>query len=77
MLFHGNMTTAALRRADFTKFWQLHLKKAPVTVKLHNFVGFSVQTMNYITNCLAEPYTAILPVVCAPGVITNKINASL
>ena len=24
MLFHGNMTTAALRRADFTQFWQLH-----------------------------------------------------
>ena len=21
MLFHGNMTTAALRRADFTQFW--------------------------------------------------------
>ena len=24
------MTTAAFRRADFTQFWQLHLKKAPV-----------------------------------------------
>ena len=24
MLFHGNMTTAALRRADFTQFRQLH-----------------------------------------------------
>ena len=24
MLFHGNMTKAALRRADFTQFWQLH-----------------------------------------------------
>ena len=24
MLFHGNMTTAALRRADFTQCWQLH-----------------------------------------------------
>ena len=24
MLFHGNMTTAAPRRADFTQFWQLH-----------------------------------------------------
>ena len=23
-LFYGNMTTAALRRADFTQFWQLH-----------------------------------------------------
>ena len=55
MLFHGNMTNAALRHADFTQFWQLHLKKAPVTAKLQNFVGFSVQTMNYITNCLAEP----------------------
>ena len=31
MLFHGKMTTAALRHADFTQFWQLHLKKAPVT----------------------------------------------
>ena len=46
MLFHGNLTTAALRRADFTQFWQLHLKKAPVTAKLQNFVGFAVQTMN-------------------------------
>ena len=46
MLFHVNMTTAALRRADFTQFWQLHLKKAPVTAKLQNFVGFAVQTMN-------------------------------
>ena len=46
MLFHGNMTTAALRRADFTQFLQLHLKKAPVTAKLQNFVGFAVQTMN-------------------------------
>ena len=24
MVFHGNMTTAALRRADFNQFWQLH-----------------------------------------------------
>ena len=24
MLFHGNMTTAALRHADFTQFRQLH-----------------------------------------------------
>ena len=24
MLFHGNMTTTALRRADFTQLWQLH-----------------------------------------------------
>ena len=24
MLFHWNKTTAALRRADFTQFWQLH-----------------------------------------------------
>ena len=55
MLFHGNMTTAALRHADFTQFRQLHYKKAPVTAKLQNFVGFAVQTMNYITNCLAEP----------------------
>ena len=55
MLFHGNMTTAALRRADFTQFWQLHWKEAPVTAKIQNFVGFAVQTMNYITNCLAEP----------------------
>ena len=55
MLFHGNMTTAALRHADFTQSWQLHLKKAPVTAKLQNCVGFAVQTMNYITNCLAEP----------------------
>ena len=55
MLFHGNMTTAALRHADFTQFRQLHKKKAPVTAKLQNFVGFAVQTMNYITNCLAEP----------------------
>ena len=55
MLFHGNMTTAALRRADFTQFKQLHSKKAPVTAKLQNFVGFAVQTMNYITYCLAEP----------------------
>ena len=55
MLFQGNMTTAALRRADFTQFWQLHKKKAPVTAKLQNFVGFAVQTMNLITNCLAEP----------------------
>ena len=46
MLFHGNMATAALRRADFTQFWQLHLKKAPVTAKLQYFVGFAVQTMN-------------------------------
>ena len=46
MLFHGNMTTAALRRADFTQFWQLHLKKTPVTAKLQNHVGFAVQTMN-------------------------------
>ena len=30
-------------------------KKAPVTAKLQNFVGFAVQTMNYITKCLAEP----------------------
>ena len=30
-------------------------KNAPVTAKLQNFVGFAVQTMNYITNCLAEP----------------------
>ena len=27
MLFHGNMKTAALRRADFTQFRQLHSKK--------------------------------------------------
>ena len=31
------------------------LEKAPVTTKLQNFVGFAVQTMNKITNCLAEP----------------------
>ena len=31
MLFHGNMTTAALRHADFPQFMQLHQKKAPVT----------------------------------------------
>ena len=55
MLFHGNMTTAALRHADFNQFRQLHQKKAPVTAKLKNCVGFKVQTMNYITNCLAEP----------------------
>ena len=55
MLFHGNMTTAALRHADFTQLRQLHWKKAPVTAKLQNCVGFAVQTMNYITNCLAEP----------------------
>ena len=46
MLFHGNMTTAALRHADFPKLWQLHLKKAPVYVKFQNFVGFAVQIMN-------------------------------
>ena len=46
MLFHGNMTTTVLRYADFTQFWQLHLKKAPVTAKLQNFVEFAVQTMN-------------------------------
>ena len=46
MLFHGNMTTAALRHADFTQFRQLHQKKTPVTTKLQNFVGFAVQTMN-------------------------------
>ena len=46
MLFYGNMTTAALRRADFTQFWQLHSKKASVTAKLQNYVGFAVQTMN-------------------------------
>ena len=46
MLFHGNMTTAALRYADFTQFWQLHLKKAPFTANLQNIVGFAVQTMN-------------------------------
>ena len=34
MLFHGNMTKAALRHADFTQFKQLHWKKAPVTAKL-------------------------------------------
>ena len=55
MLCHGNMTTAVLRHADFTQFRQLHYKKAPATAKLQNFVGFAVQTMNYITNCLAEP----------------------
>ena len=55
MLFHGNMTTAALRHADFTQFRQLQKKKAPVTAKPQNFVGFAVQTMNYITNYLAEP----------------------
>ena len=38
MLFHGNMTTAALRRTDSTQLWQLHQKKAPVTAKLQNFV---------------------------------------
>ena len=46
MLFHGHMTTAALRRADFTQFRQLHLNKTPVTTKLQNFVGFAVQIMN-------------------------------
>ena len=46
MLGHGNMTIAALRHADFTKFRQIHQEKAPVTVKLQNFVGFAVQTMN-------------------------------
>ena len=55
MLFQGNMTTAAFRHADFTQFRQLHLKKAPVTAKLQNIAGFAVQTMNNITNCLAEP----------------------
>ena len=30
-------------------------KKAPVTAKLQNFVGFAVQTMNLINNCLVEP----------------------
>ena len=30
-------------------------KKAPVTAKLQSFVGFAVQTMNFITNCVAEP----------------------
>ena len=55
MLFHGNMTTAALRHAAFPQFWQLHLKKSPVMTKLQNFVGFAVKTMNKITNCLAEP----------------------
>ena len=50
------MTTAALRRADFTQIRQLHSKKkTPAKAKLQNFVGFAVQTMNYITNCLAEP----------------------
>ena len=55
MLFHGNMTTAALRCADFSQFRQLYQEKAPGTAKLQNCVGFAVQTMNYITNCLAEP----------------------
>ena len=55
MLFHGNMTTAALRHEYFTQFRQLHYKKAHVTAKLQIFVGFAVQTMNYITNYLAGP----------------------
>ena len=46
MLFHGNMTTAALKHADFPQFRQLLYKIAPVTAKLQNFVGFAVQTMN-------------------------------
>ena len=46
MLFHGNMTTAALRHADFPLFRQLHWKKAPVKAKLQNCVKFVVQTMN-------------------------------
>ena len=77
MLFHGNLTTAVLRNADFARFRQLHLRKAPVTAKLQNCSGFAVQTMNKIPKCLAEPLTEMLPIVFAPGVITNKINASL
>ena len=46
MLLHGNMTTAALRHADFPQFRQLHQKKAPVTAKLQNFNVFAGQTMN-------------------------------
>ena len=55
ILLHVNMITAALRHGYSPQFRQLHLKKAPVTAKLQNFFGFAVQTMNQITNCLAEP----------------------
>ena len=30
-------------------------QKAPVTVRLHNCVGFVGQTMNKNANCMAEP----------------------
>ena len=46
MLFHGNMTTAALRHADFPQFRQLYYTKAPVMAKLQNCVGFAGQSMN-------------------------------
>ena len=46
MLFHRNMTTAALRHADFPLIQTVTLEKAPVTAKLQNFVGFAVQTMH-------------------------------
>ena len=46
MLLHRNMITAVLRHAYSPQFRQLHKKKAPVTAKLQNFVGFAVQTLN-------------------------------
>ena len=52
---YDNIAAAVLRHAEFPEVRQSQLKKAPVTVKLHNCVGFVCQTMNKNANCTAEP----------------------
>ena len=41
---YDNRAAAVLRHAEFPEVRQSQLKKAPVTVKLHNCVGFVDQT---------------------------------
>ena len=74
MLFHGNMTTAALRHAVSLNLGSYTRKKHLSRQNSRTLLDLQSKP---ITNCNAEPKTAMLPVVCAPGVITNEINASL
>ena len=46
MGLYDNIAAAVLRHAEFPEVRQSQKKKASVTVKLHNCVGFVGQTMN-------------------------------
>ena len=58
-------------------FAQAHLSLRPGTEISCAGSNNDLCTVYKNSECSGEAAPAMLPVVCAPGVITNKINASL